>query len=148
MVIAIDRLREISLRCQSGQTLDPELAQWLSSSLDAFLSHRVRALDEALGLRSTRGGLSWWMEEAIRTRDAALRALAKEPNLPSSIRAKARVIRELSRKYAASMWRFDKERAEMPAPYAGTLKQHLWTAFRSGAPMPIGERHIRTIIGK
>jgi hypothetical protein len=48
-------------------------------------------------------------------------------------------------RYAASAWCIDKKRPEMPADYAGTIKEQLWIAFRSGAPMPIGERRLYQI---
>ena len=143
----IDYLREIVTRCRDGGTLHPELANWLGGCLDAFLTRRVRDIDEAFGLRMGRGGMPWWMEEAVRKRDGALRALARHRNLPPSVRGKARVICDLANRYAASAWRIDKERDEMPPAYAGTPKEYLWIAFRSGAPMPIGERQLRMILG-
>jgi hypothetical protein len=51
-----------------------------------------------------------------------------------------------ARRYAASAWRFDQDRDEMPAHYAGTPKECLWQAFKSSAPMPIGERQLRNIL--
>ncbi len=149
MLREIDNLRTIADRCEQRLSLDPELADWLSRSLRDFLSHRVNNIDEALGIRAPRGGVSWWREEALRKRDAALRALAEEclVSRACSIRAMASEIAKLSRRYAASSWRFDQENDEMPARYAGTAKKYLWQAFRSGAPMPISDRQIRTIIG-
>jgi hypothetical protein len=34
----------------------------------------------------------------------------------------------------------------MPPQYRGTAKAHLWRAFKAGAAMPIGERHLRSIL--
>ena len=50
------------------------------------------------------------------------------------------------RRYAASTWRFDRNNDDMPAHYAGTPKECLWRAFKSSAPMPIGERQLRNIL--
>ncbi len=150
MLQEIDYLRQIAVRCRDGRTLNPELANWLGTCLDAFLTHRVRHVDDAFGLRPTRGGVAWWREDALRKRDAALRALAQlhYDDMSHSVRAKAQAICRLSSRYAASTWRFDKELHEMPVNYAETPKEYLWTAFQSGAPMPIGERQLRAIIGK
>jgi hypothetical protein len=34
----------------------------------------------------------------------------------------------------------------MPAEYPGSPAEFLWIAFKSGAPMPLGERHMRSIL--
>ena len=34
----------------------------------------------------------------------------------------------------------------MPPDYADTQKECLWRAFKSGAPMPIGERQLRNVL--
>jgi hypothetical protein len=34
----------------------------------------------------------------------------------------------------------------MPGRYRGTAKESLWRAFKSGAPMPLGERRLRSIL--
>jgi len=49
-------------------------------------------------------------------------------------------------RYGASAWRHDRGVGEMPRAYAGTDREPLWRAFRSGAPMPLGERQLRNII--
>ena len=38
------------------------------------------------------------------------------------------------------------ELVEMPTHYRGRPKAHLWRAFKAGAAMPIGERHLRSIL--
>jgi hypothetical protein len=86
------------------------------------------------------------MEEALYKRDAALRKLSERHYVGFSPTACARGIRESAERYAATAWRFDKERSEMPAEYEGTPKEFLWEAFQSGAPMPIGERQLRAIL--
>jgi hypothetical protein len=36
----------------------------------------------------------------------------------------------------------------MPPDYVGRENECLWRAFKSGAPMPIGERRMRHILGR
>jgi hypothetical protein len=143
MQSSIDNLRTISRKCLNHN--DDQL-RWLARSLNDFLSHRCRSVDQALGLRFARGGVSWWREEAIRQRDAALRELAARHVPAPSLSARARQVRALAVRYAASAWRFDRERPMMPAHYSGTAHEWLWRAFASGAPMPIGERQLRNIL--
>jgi hypothetical protein len=147
MIATIESLREISRRCQTAEPLDEELARWLGDSLERFLAHGCRTLDEALGLCFPQGGVPWWMEEAIRTRDEVLRAFADTLDPDLSTTGRAREIRAITLRYAASAWRHDRERHEMPPTYAGTPKELLWRAFKSGAAMPLGERQLRTILG-
>jgi hypothetical protein len=146
MLPNIKNLREISRRCQTGQPLDPDLAVWLGSSLEKFLEQRCHTVDEALGLRFAQGGVPWWREEAIRLRDEALRALAQRVAPGGSTAAKAKGVYRLALRYAASAWRFDREREAMPATYFGTPNEMLWRAFKSGAAMPLGERQLRTVL--
>ena len=146
MLQEINHLREIAEHCRRGNSLDPKLANWLGSCLDEFLSRRAAHMDEAFGIRAARGGVSWRMEQALRTRDSALRTLARQLDPSLSWRARARRISQLSARYAASAWHLDKMRSEMPALYAGTYKEQLWIAFQSGAPMPIGERRLSELI--
>lgn len=146
MLVEIANLREVAQKCRSGAALDPKLASWLGSCLENYLNHRVRHLDEAFRLRNGRGGVPWWMEEALYKRDAALRYLSETYYAGISPTACARGIRESAERYAATAWRFDQKRSEMPPEYEGTPKQFLWEAFQSGAPMPIGERQLRSIL--
>ena len=76
MLREINNLREIARRCSAGETLDDQLSRWLASRLDDFLSHRCAHLDDAFGLKADQGGVPWWMEDAIRVRNAALCDLA------------------------------------------------------------------------
>ena len=144
----IENLREVARRCRTGEPLPAELAAWLGTSLDDFLFHRRRSVDDALGLRWPRGGVAWWMEEAIRTRDAALRELAQRFYPLQSVCAQSRSVYTRSIRYAASAWIRERNRAEMPAQYGGTAHEWLWRAFASGAAMPIGERQLRHILGR
>lgn len=148
MQTVIDNLRRIANCYRAGAPLEAEVAAWFGDCLDAFLQRRCGSIEEAFGLSFPRGGVPWWLEEAIRKRDGSLRRLAAEflPELTPT--AQAREILTMSRRYGASTWRFDRERREMPAHYQGTAKAHLWRAFTSGAAMPIGERQLRKILGR
>ncbi|HEX7007492.1 MAG TPA: hypothetical protein VF274_10145 [Alphaproteobacteria bacterium] len=146
MLPNIRNLREISRRCQTGEPLPQELSAWLGDSLEKFLAQRCHTVDEALGLRFAQGGVPWWREEAIRVRDEALRCLARRIAPDGSTAAKAKSVHRLALRYAASAWRFDREREAMPASYQGTPNEFLWRAFKSGAAMPLGERQLRTVL--
>jgi len=148
MLANIQQLREVARLCQTRQPLDGDLAQWLASSLDNFFNRRARTIAEAMGIRAPRGGVPWWMEEAIRCRNGALRALARDELPGSAVHAQARLIHRLALRYAASGWRFHQQ-LEMPPPtFRGTPNEHLWRAFKSGAPMPIGQRQLRNILAR
>jgi hypothetical protein len=90
--------------------------------------------------------LPWWREEAVRRRDAILRELAAtfQPTQSASMQAKWIHMRAV--RYAASAWRHDRARENMPPHYAGKPSVYLWQAFKSGAPMPICERQLRTVL--
>lgn len=45
-------------------------------------------------------------------------------------------------------WPMDRMLDRMPERYAGTPKEQLWRAFRSGAKMPVSERRLRTLLGE
>ena len=142
----IQQLREVARLCQMRQPLDGDLAQWLASSLEDFLNRRARTIADAMGIRGPHGGVPWWMEEAIRCRDAALRALVRDLSPGAAVHAQARLVHRLTVRYAASTWRFHQQ-LEMPPPaFQGTANQHLRRAFKSGAPMPIGQRQLRNIL--
>jgi hypothetical protein len=77
----------------------------------------------------------------------ALLALSRDYlTAASCITSASREVHKLSIRYAASAWRFDRSAETMPEHYLGTAHEHLWHAFKSGAPMPIGERQLRTIL--
>ena len=146
MLAKIRHLREIVQLCQKGEPLEGDLARWLGTTLDDFLNQRARTIEDAMGIRGPRGGVPWWMEEAIRKRDEALRALAKHHIPESSVCAQARRIHTLAVRYAASSWRFDQQLDAVPLRHRNTSSEYLWLAFKSGAPMPIGERQLRNIL--
>jgi hypothetical protein len=146
MLSAIRNLREIAQCCSEGRPLRDQLARWFSECLGEFLAHRVHTIEDALGLRSARGGVPWWREEAMRVRNARLQELGQYFYAGESISGQARQIYVAAMRYACSAWRFDRGRDVLPAAYEGTAKEFLWRAFKSGAPMPIGERQLRTIL--
>ena len=143
---AVGNLREIAGRCQSGMPLDDALARWLATSLDRFLHRRCSSIEDAFGLRAPRGGVPWWLEEAIRCRDAALRELAARHFTELSVAARARRIHSIAARYGASAWRHDRDSDARPERYRGTPSEFLWRAFKSGAPMPVCERQLRNIL--
>ncbi len=146
MLDEINNLREVARRCLAGQPLGQDLSEWLGASLQEFLSRRSTTIEEALGLRAPQGGVPWWMEDAIRIRDATLREFARYYCAGVSVSAQATEIRQRALRYAASSWRFDRDRDEMPGRYGGTQLEYLWRAFKSGAAMPLSERHLRNIL--
>jgi hypothetical protein len=82
----------------------------------------------------------------MRARNSLLQQLGQYFYAGESISAQARQIYVATMRYACSAWRFDRDRDVLPAAYMGTAKELLWRAFKSGAPMPIGERQLRTIL--
>lgn len=148
MIVEINKLRKLSEQCLANERLDPELANWLGDALHGYLCRRYRTVEEALGLRFPQGGVPWWREEAIRRRDAVLRRMAERFFAELSPTAQAKKIWTITSRYAASAWRFDRDRSEPPTTYRGTVKEFVWTAFDSGATMPICERQLRNILGR
>jgi hypothetical protein len=147
MLQSIDNIRTVAALCQSREPLPEPLAVWLASSLQSFLERRTNSLNDAFGIRNARGGIPWQAEISMRKRDSALRDLAASHLEPLSVTAQADRIHRLSLRYAASSWRFDRERSEMPDSYRGTAQEYLWRAFKSGATMPLCIRQLRTILG-
>jgi hypothetical protein len=142
-----DRLEEIARRCLEGEPLDRHHSDWLANAINLYLDKTAMSLEEALGLRYGRGGVPWWRERAIRERDAALRKLADGFYADLSICQRSREIETLARRYGASAWLRDRKCQEMPSAYAGTPRELLWRAFKSGASMPLSERQVRNIVG-
>ncbi len=146
MLTELRNLREIAQRFLAGEALDEDLSYWFGTSLQEFLERRASTIEDAFGLRAPRGGVPWWMEDAIRLRDAALRELAERFHGGRSVTGQAQEIRRRALRYAASAWRFDRDRAAMPPRYRGTQDECLWRAFKAGATMPLGERQLRKIL--
>ncbi len=63
------------------------------------------------------------------------------------VAAQARSIRSLALRYAASAWPRERNCEMLPAASEGTFREWLWIAFKSGAPMPLGERQLRHVLG-
>jgi hypothetical protein len=148
MLANINNLREIARRCQTGEPLSNNLSLWLGESLNAFLNRQCNSIEDALGIRAPRGGIPWWREEAIRQRDDAIRKLAAAWFADLRPATQARQVHTLAIRYAASAWRYDRDRDDLPAHYLGKPQQWLWQAFRSGAPMPVCERQLRQILSQ
>jgi len=148
MLNTIQQLREVAALCRRREPLPEELAGWLGRSLDEFLSHRSPTIEQAMGIRHPRGGVPWWMEEAIRKRDGALRALAARYLPGTSVGVQARRIHVLAVRYGAAGWDMHRNLEEPPATHRGKPQEHLWFAFKSGAPMPIGPRQLRSILAR
>jgi hypothetical protein len=144
--VPFDRLHGISQRCLAGETLTPDDMDWLGRKLAAFLEHRYATLEDAMGLRAGRGGVPWWRERAIRRRNVALRELAGRFYAGQCVSAQARAIFSLAIRYGATRWRHDRRLMAPPLPYSRAPHALLWQAFASGAPMPIGERRLRSIL--
>lgn len=146
MLQTIETMRNIRRRCRANQPLTVEEASWLGGALGNFLDHRSSTLHEAFGLRFPHGGVPWWLEEALRTRNAALRTLASHHFKDLTTAAQAERIATLAKRYSASAWRYDRSRGAMPPRYRNTPKEYLWEAFASGAAMPICQRQLRHIL--
>jgi len=146
MPMAIERLREVSRLCRQGRPLDDELAAWFGDCLRRFLERGAESFEEAFGVPACHGGVPWWKEERMRRRDAALRDLARSTPEELSTGARVREMHKLSVRYAATAWIRDRQAEDMPPHYAGTGREFLWRAFRSGAAMPLGERQLRNIV--
>jgi hypothetical protein len=146
MLQNISLLDEICQRCVSGDALDRDQARWLGDALSRFLTRQSLTIEDAFGLRPVRGGVSWRHELAIRRRNAALVELARRHFSNRSATAQAKAIHTVCVRYAASAWRFDRHCTAPPPAYAGLPQEFLWKAFTAGAPMPIRERQLRTIL--
>ena len=55
-------------------------------------------------------------------------------------------IADMSARYEVTRWRSDAVNTHMPDNYAGTPRQYLFAAFRSGARMPLSRRHLRSVL--
>lgn len=142
----IRALDEIRTCCEEERAIPSELRPWLSAALGRFLDQRCDDLDDAFGLRQGRGGVPWWLEKGIAERDAALRELARRHFAQESLSTQARIIADMSARYEVTRWRSDAVNTHMPDDFAGTPRQYLFAAFRSGARMPLSRRHLRSVL--
>jgi len=143
---AVARLREFVRVTRDGESLDRALQTWMSDCIDMILQRQCRTFDHAFGLRGPRGGIPWWLEEAVRLRDHALRELASDFLMDQPTSQQAHWIRLASVRYAGSAWNHDRANPQMPKRYGNTPRRWLWVAFKSGAPMPLCERHLRSVL--
>jgi hypothetical protein len=146
MYHAICRLRTLRAVLREEAALDDQTAEWAWTGLSRFLDRRSATLDEAFELKAPPGGVPWWREEAIRERDEALRAIATIECAAASASQRARRVDALVRRYALGSWPVDAAAGVMPEGYRGSAREHLWRAFQSGAPLPLGDRQMRTIL--
>src|SRR5262249_54902809 len=107
-------LDEISRRCVAGVALDLDQARWLGDALRRFLTRESATIEEALGVRSARGGVSWRHERLIRQRNAALAELARRHIAHKTAAAQAKAVHAMCTRYAASAWRFDRDCTVLP----------------------------------
>ena len=142
-IAALDAVREC---CQTEQPLPPELGDWLAGSIEKFLTKECDDLNESFGIVQAHGGVPWWLERGIRQRDEALRELARLYFPGLTVSAQAAHIRRLAQRYEGTAWPRDARSGDMPRRYSGTPQAYLWEAFKSGARMPVSERHLRTLL--
>jgi hypothetical protein len=128
-----------------AEHLDTVREPWavsLSARLERLLDGEDPA--RALGLRSTRGRRRWRTVNAIQRRNAILRTIAAEffPDMKPA-RQGQEIAREL-RRYAATGWRFDQDKAACPHP-EDSLRAHFWLLMRESGT-GLSARRIRKIL--
>ena len=146
MLSPIHALDEVCRACARNEPMPEDLRDWLAASLARFLEHGCENLNEAFGIRQGHGGIPWWRERAIRTRDEALRDLSAARLGHLSLSVRAQEVHALATRYACTSWPRDRDRDEMPERYAGTAMEYIWRAFKSGAKMPVSRRHLRNLL--
>jgi hypothetical protein len=62
-------------------------------------------------------------------------------------RPQARELHQLAIRYACSAWLRERDAVNPPPTHEGTRLQWLWSAFKAGATMPLGERQLRHVLG-
>ncbi len=142
----IENMQQVADLCIVGERLPADVSVWLGRSLRAYLDKQAETLNEAFGIQNPRGGVDWRHAACIARRDKALRALADENFQNMRITAKARTVLELTNRYAATAWRLDRNKFEMPQSYRNRPTRWLWIAFKSGATMPVGSRQLISIL--
>lgn len=146
MLDTIQALDEVCQACVHNKPLPDHLRQWMAGSIARFLDHDCDDLDDAFGIRQEHGGIPWWREKAIRARDHALRELARLHLGSETTSVQAREIHAMMQRYAGTSWVRDIQCDTMPARYAGTPREYLWIAFKSGAKTPVSDRHLRNLL--
>lgn len=111
------------------------LDDWIARALARSAAVEGEAKDGRSGVR-----------QAAQQRDAALRELAARyyPGLRRS--AQASQIRRLTIHYATCGWGRDRRLAAPPPHYADSPHELLWRAFKAGAPLPVSERRLCSIL--
>ncbi|MFG7490510.1 hypothetical protein [Methylorubrum rhodesianum] len=102
-------------------------------------------LDDCFGLRVCRGGSPWWRLETIGRRDAAVRLLARRHHNGRPVARQAAEIRAGLLRYAATAWRFDRLKAEVPFSYLGTERQIQFDILRTHEII-LSERQLQRIL--
>jgi hypothetical protein len=146
MLDAIHALDEICQACNQNRPLPDHLRKWIAGSIGRYLEHDCGDLNTAFGIQQSRGGIPWWREKDIRERNSALCELARAYYANQNLSTKARLIYRLMRRYSGTSWPRDRFKNQMPWNYSGTPQELVWRAFRSGAKMPVSERHLRNLI--
>lgn len=140
---ALDQLHKV---CEDGEPIPEDLRNWLAQSLEVFLENNCKSLNEAFGLQQEHGGIPWWRERAIRLRDQALRDMARVHFPEGTVSSRAKEIANQSERYAAINWPRDRDVKDMPSRYTDRPLHYIWLAFKSGAKMPVSQRHLRTLL--
>jgi hypothetical protein len=146
MLGTIQSLRLAAEKFAAGQLPDPRLLHWLAASLQAYVDHRAPSLEEAMGIRRCKGGMPWWKEEAVRARNHALREICRMVAHDEPLAEQVRKVGHAINRYGVGRWRFDRHLEAIPQTYLGRVEEWLWHAYRSGAPLPLGVRQLRTIL--
>jgi hypothetical protein len=143
---SIARLHRLASALKDGD----DDARWLADRLQNYFDAAPRGLtlDLAFDLSPAPGQVSWWTARAIEARDSALRELAARFYSGRKPASQAYQIERQALRYAASTWRFDRERPDMPKEYTDTAAESLWWAFKSGATMPLSKRQLQSILGE
>ena len=142
---ALDQLHKL---CAENQPIPNDLRCWLAQSLEGFLENNFKTLNEAFGIIQDHGGIPWWRERAIRLRDEALREMARIHFPEGSVTTRAKAIAQQSERYATTNWPRDRQNEEMPSRYVEAPLHYIWLAFKSGAKMPVSQRHLRTLLSE
>lgn len=142
----IQALNQLLKACAENQPIPDELRCWLARSLEGFLQNDCKTLNEAFGICQDHGGIPWWKERAIRLRDEALREMARIHFPEGTVTTRAKAIAQQSERYATTNWPRDRVLDDMPSGYADRPLHYIWLAFKSGAKMPVSQRHLRTLL--
>lgn len=147
MLNTINALDQVCKAYSKNHPLPDHLRDWVAGSIEKFLDNDCSDLNAAFGIQQGRGGIPWWREKAIRERNIAICELAEKYFSNQKPAMRARNIHILMERYETTSWPRDRQKVEMPGQYKGTPRELIWRAFRSGAKMPVSERHLRNLIG-